>query len=110
MNSAEYKLLLQHEKWTLKSTKIKQRDNYKCTKCGDRGLLNVHHTYYYPGKLPWEYPDKALITLCDLCHQWEHVLNPPKYKKRKGYNNKDREKRRDLISGIIGRVPEEWEY
>lgn len=35
--------------------------------------LNVHHTYYQDGKLPWEYPDAALETYCSLCHKELHA-------------------------------------
>lgn len=34
--------------------------------------LHVHHTYYQEGKLPWEYLDEALITLCWICHEEIH--------------------------------------
>ena len=34
--------------------------------------LHVHHKYYILNKLPWEYQDIALITLCDLCHKEVH--------------------------------------
>lgn len=34
--------------------------------------LEVHHTYYIDEKLPWEYPDSALITLCSSCHKELH--------------------------------------
>ncbi len=32
--------------------------------------LHVHHLYYVLSRLPWEYSDQALITLCNLCH-WD---------------------------------------
>lgn len=35
--------------------------------------LHVHHQYYQIGKLPWEYPDEALITLCWSCHEKIHL-------------------------------------
>ena len=35
-------------------------------------LLDTHHKYYQKGKLPWEYPDSALVTLCRTCHELEH--------------------------------------
>jgi hypothetical protein len=31
----------------------------------------VHHEYYLPGKEPWEYPNEALIILCESCHRIE---------------------------------------
>ena len=34
--------------------------------------LHVHHQYYQHGKLAWEYPDEALITLCWHCHERLH--------------------------------------
>lgn len=34
--------------------------------------LHVHHNYYVEGKLPWEYEDHALITLCNTCHSALH--------------------------------------
>ena len=34
--------------------------------------LNVHHTYYQIDKLPWEYPDESLQTLCRSCHERVH--------------------------------------
>jgi hypothetical protein len=35
--------------------------------------LNVHHTYYQLGRLPWEYPDEALETYCKFCHLELHA-------------------------------------
>lgn len=35
--------------------------------------LHVHHNYYQKGRLPWEYPDEALITLCWYCHEELHA-------------------------------------
>ena len=34
--------------------------------------LNVHHTYYQNGLLPWEYPEKSLLTYCQICHEELH--------------------------------------
>ncbi len=34
--------------------------------------LHVHHKYYQIGKLPWEYPNEALVTLCWDCHETLH--------------------------------------
>ena len=35
-------------------------------------ILHVHHKYYVQGKLAWEYPNAALICLCQTCHQELH--------------------------------------
>lgn len=34
--------------------------------------LNVHHTYYQDGLLPWQYPHEALETYCQPCHKRLH--------------------------------------
>lgn len=34
--------------------------------------LHVHHKYYQSGKMPWEYPNAALVTLCWVCHEELH--------------------------------------
>ena len=34
--------------------------------------LHIHHTYYQEGKMPWEYPNDALQTLCWNCHESLH--------------------------------------
>lgn len=37
----------------------------------DRNIyLHVHHKHYVLGRLPWEYSDEELTTLCNWCH-WE---------------------------------------
>jgi hypothetical protein len=44
-------------------------------------FMQVHHRHYVLEKLPWEYQDEDLITLCNWCH-WEfHEKNSvPVYK------------------------------
>ncbi|MCB0476309.1 MAG: hypothetical protein KDC69_11580, partial [Flavobacteriaceae bacterium] len=34
--------------------------------------LHIHHKYYIKNLLPWEYDNKALITLCVKCHESLH--------------------------------------
>lgn len=72
-----YKDLLKREEWREKRAKILNRDNNKCVYCGEVHNLQVHHKYYcqYPNGYrvrPWNYPDDALITLCDKCHTKVH--------------------------------------
>lgn len=33
-------------------------------------ILHVHHKFYIENKLPWEYENDSLITLCNWCH-WD---------------------------------------
>lgn len=72
-----YEDLLKTEEWREKRQKILNRDNNKCVYCGKMHNLQVHHKYYskYPNGFrvyPWNYPDDALITLCDECHKKVH--------------------------------------
>lgn len=56
--------------WQEKRLRIMERDGFKCRSCGDATTqLQVHHSYYDPGKKPWEYPDQSLKTLCKPCHE-----------------------------------------
>lgn len=65
----DYPELLKHPYWQRKRLKILERDEFSCRKCHDTQTnLQVHHLYYNMDLLPWEYPDEALISLCDLCH------------------------------------------
>lgn len=34
--------------------------------------LHVHHKFYQKGKLPWEYENEALVTVCWHCHEELH--------------------------------------
>jgi 5-methylcytosine-specific restriction endonuclease McrA len=79
MNKEEYNSLLQDWRWKKRRREILERDNYTCQECyadrSDDVILNVHHKYYIDGYMPWEYPDEALITLCEDCHRMEHEYN-----------------------------------
>lgn len=78
----EYKDALKDGRWQIRSAEIKQRDGYTCKRCGARAadgvMLHVHHLNYYPGRKPWEYDDKDLITLCKDCHREQHIQNEDK--------------------------------
>ena len=72
-----YEELLQTREWKEKRDRIIKRDSNKCTFCGSPYNLQVHHKYYsrYPDNRfvnPWNYPDDALITLCNNCHKKIH--------------------------------------
>ena len=83
-----YEKQLKTKEWRAKREKILKRDGYKCAYCGSKSKLNVHHKYYnfYPnGKHvnAWDYPDDALITLCESCHKKVHETKPVKVYYRK---------------------------
>jgi len=65
-----YQEKLRTPQWQKKRLAIFDRDEWKCTRCADNfTTLHVHHLYYSAGADPWDYPDRALVTLCELCHQ-----------------------------------------
>lgn len=86
-----YNALLLTQQWKRKRNIILIRDHNRCQYCGCYYNLQVHHKYYskYPnGKkvAPWNYPDDALITLCDSCHKKVHERKKIKVYYRK-YDN-----------------------
>jgi len=75
MNRREYRRLLQDPKWKIKAQFIRKRDNHKCCTCGKKtNRLQVHHTKYIKGLMPWEYENETLISLCSACHRKEHGI------------------------------------
>lgn len=59
--------------WLLRREEILTRDAHVCADCfATESIMHVHHLYYEYGNEPWEYPDSALITLCEGCHTEEH--------------------------------------
>lgn len=83
----QYTENLNTKEWREKKRFILKRDNYTCTECKSKStLLHVHHKIYIENRLPWQYEDKHLTTLCETCHSWLHgnqtvkVLNEKKNK------------------------------
>ena len=73
-----YGALLFDPKWRHRRTEILLRDAEACTICKSTDTLQIHHRQYQfvvrqnKFKLPWEYPDYLLITLCESCHKRGH--------------------------------------
>ena len=96
-----YKEKLKDRRWQQKRLRIFNIDNWECQKCGienNEKLLHVHHLEYISGKMPWEYPDSLLITLCEDCHNklhlgkfslYEYEKNLPKLNEVKKMDNGD---------------------
>ena len=64
-----YKKYLRSPQWAIKREKVLRRDGYKCTQCGSKRSLQVHHKTYariYKEKL------EDLVTLCKKCHKKVH--------------------------------------
>ena len=72
MTKEEYAILLRDTRWQSRRLEIIKRDDYQCQGCQAFDGLQVHHRYYENGKMPWDYPDEALVTLCLDCHPAEH--------------------------------------
>jgi hypothetical protein len=77
---SEYAAKFQDPRWQQKRLRIFERDEFMCHKCYDVGdppkPLHVHHRFYKKyGTDPWDYPDEALVTLCEPCHEEETALH-----------------------------------
>jgi ferredoxin len=69
----KYAEMLKDPRWISLRDRIKERDG-KCVQCGSVGLLHVHHTHYRPKRMPWEYRESDLISLCERCHCKAHAI------------------------------------
>ncbi len=102
--------LYKHPRWIRKRNIILKRDGYKCTVCGDKNNLQVHHTYYIRDLVPWSYPNKSLLTLCEPCHHEYHVRNevvfkkPHKSNKRKTKPIKVRQPRKSDLNKVKHKI------
>lgn len=77
-SKAKYQNLLKKPEWFIKRKQILDRDDNQCKNCGSRNNLVAHHRQYHflkrknDFKLPWEYNNHYLITLCYDCHTIGH--------------------------------------
>ena len=78
MNKEDYNKLLRDPRWKAKRLEILERDGYKCTSCGSKYRLSVHHDIYDDIN-PWEYENENLKTLCTNCHKEHHRQNKNVY-------------------------------
>lgn len=73
-----YGALILHPKWKAKRKEVIERDQFKCVICGSKEDLQVHHRQYHyvkatkKFKVPWDYPQHLLISLCSSCHSRGH--------------------------------------
>lgn len=75
----EYQSLLAREEWKARREQIIVRDQRRCNHCHITSNLHVHHRYYILGRDPWEYPDDALVALCEACHSNVHKASSVPY-------------------------------
>lgn len=65
-----YKDQIKHSNWQKKRLEIMQRDSFKCTICGNgEKQLHIHHLYYLPNTMIWEYDNESLKTVCFEHHE-----------------------------------------
>jgi arabinogalactan endo-1,4-beta-galactosidase len=69
---SSYQEQLRDWHWLCRREQIVKRDSRKCRECDKPTELNVHHRYYYLDRNVWEYPDEALVTFCEGCHNNYH--------------------------------------
>ena len=70
MKTESYSELLKDPRWQKKRLEILERDKWTCQSCNSTTkTLNIHHLLYIPGRNPWEYSNKLLLTLCEMCHK-----------------------------------------
>lgn len=69
-----YNRLLKDKRWKEFRLKVMSERGSKCECCGGTDILQIHHTFYISGKMPWEYDIKDMRVLCRTCHQKIHHL------------------------------------
>jgi 5-methylcytosine-specific restriction endonuclease McrA len=67
-----YTAQLTHPLWKKRRLEIIEKSGKKCSRCGSKEHLQVHHKEYQKGKLAWEYEDDLLECLCGSCHKLHH--------------------------------------
>ena len=59
--------------WQRKRLEVLERAGFRCARCGNtERSLHAHHKIYLKGRKPWEYEDRLLECLCELCHETAH--------------------------------------
>ena len=69
-----YNRLLEDKRWKEFRLKVLSERGNKCEFCGGTDVLQIHHTFYIRGKMPWEYDINDMRLLCRTCHQKIHHL------------------------------------
>lgn len=69
-----YNRLLEDKRWKEFRLKVMSERGNKCECCGETHILQIHHTFYISGKMPWEYNIDDMRVLCKKCHQRIHNI------------------------------------
>ena len=67
-----YNRLLEDKRWKEFRLKVMSERGNKCECCGGTDILQIHHTFYISGKMPWDYEINDMRVLCKKCHQKVH--------------------------------------
>lgn len=104
-SSITYQDKLKDPRWQRKRLQIIARDNATCQICFGEGLvLNVHHKKYIYGKEPWDYPSELLITLCEDCHEEEHLRSASIKERERIKKMSEKYCKEDSIRGDVWRL------
>lgn len=69
-----YSEKLKDPRWQKRRLKVMEYAHWRCQICGvSDKTLHCHHSYYTKGKEPWQYPDGAIICICEKCHLKIHA-------------------------------------
>ncbi len=64
---------LKHPNWQRRRLQMLEAAGFACSECGaDSKTLHVHHRRYIKGRKAWEYEDRDLGVLCEVCHEATH--------------------------------------
>ena len=69
-----YNRLLEDKRWKEFRLKVLSERGSRCECCGGTDILQIHHTFYISGKMPWEYDINDMRVLCRTCHQRIHNI------------------------------------
>ena len=69
-----YNRLLEDKRWKEFRLKVLSERGSRCECCGGTDILQIHHTFYTSGKMPWEYEINDMRVLCKKCHQRIHNI------------------------------------
>ena len=65
-----YKDQIKHPKWQRKRLEIMKRDKFQCTICHCKEKqLQIHHLYYLPNTMIWDYDNECYRTVCNIHHE-----------------------------------------
>lgn len=68
-----YREQFKDPRWQRRRLEILKGADFTCVECGNTmDEFHVHHRYYVPERMVWEYPDFALLAVCHICHEKEH--------------------------------------